>query len=202
MRALQSKLNKGKALYDRSFLRSAVQHLHIFQISTKGTWMFRLIPMFQEVQKYLRQCISFYALQQVYHQQTHYFRAASSLQENLTHALPWHREHVDPDEQQNVWARERKGRTMTLLQGTISQSSSHPSDTLKGTRTHWGKSHLCATLKEGGHGSHWKKNLKPVLILTCILLSNPLLCFSINSCVHTNTHPHTHLLHIDPSKWL
>lgn len=104
----------------------------------------------------------------------------------------------------NVWTQsssrifgKEKGREkmMILLQVTISQKGSHPSDTVKGTRTHWGKSHLCTTLKEGGHESHWKKK-KPSVILICIWLSNPLSCFTINSFVHTHKHPYTQICFI------
>jgi len=70
---------------------------------------------------------------------------------------------VDP-EQQNIWESKRKQKMMTLLPGTISQSSSHPSDAVKGTKTHWGKSRLRTTLKEGAHKSQWKKNQ------TCVIL--------------------------------
>lgn len=33
----------------------------------------------------------------------------------------------------------KEGENDDSLQGTISQSSSHPSDPVKGTRTHWGE---------------------------------------------------------------
>lgn len=94
--------------------------------------MFRLISVLQEVQKN-NLGHEFYAHQQVYHQETHYFKAASCLQENLTHTRLWHKACVDPEQHlgKSIWESERKLKMMPLLQGTISQSKRQLSDTVK-----------------------------------------------------------------------
>jgi len=47
------------------------------------------------------------------------------------------------------------------LEKRLLKSSGHPSDTVQGTTTHWGKSHLCTALKEGSRESHWKRKNLP-----------------------------------------
>lgn len=53
------------------------------------------------------------------HQQAYDYRAASCLSEDLTHALPWHRECMNPAQQTNICERKRK--RMHLLRETASQ---------------------------------------------------------------------------------